>query len=255
MAIAAPIVSWIVCIHTLDYDCGVGAVSSCLDQTYVDQEVIVICNGKNREQIKENLNAYFGSNERLKIISSPIRGLGGNLAYGVSLACGDFIARIDADDTCPNDRISRQVSLLNVNRSAHLVSSTKKNIVNMKKVDLDSFALRNVVIHPSVLVRKSSILRVGNYAPVFGAEDYDLWVRILGELGGYFILTNDKFVNYSNYGVSGFRGHYRAYLGVLQVQIRTFFVNFRFVWALGIGLSLVRLLYLKIRGFVVCKTS
>ncbi|WP_340300718.1 glycosyltransferase [Roseobacter sp. HKCCD5988] len=255
MAIANPRVSWIICIHTLDHSGGIDAIQSCLDQTFVDQEVIVICNGSKSDLLREKVDTHFGSDDRLKIISSPIKGLGGNLAYGVILAQGEFIARIDSDDTCPDDRIAKQVELLEFDKSAHLVSSSRGQIQNIKIVQLNNLALRNIITHPSVLVRKSSILLAGNYSSVFGAEDYELWVRILGQQGGHFLLTNEKFVNYGEQGVSGFRKNYRAYVSVLQVQVKVFFENFRFIWGLGVVCSLVRLIYLKIHGRIGLKKT
>ncbi|MFR4578747.1 MAG: hypothetical protein ACLT76_02970 [Clostridium fessum] len=33
--------------------------------------------------------------------------------------------------------------------------------------------------HMAVMMRRSAVLAVGNYHPVPGAEDYELWVRLL----------------------------------------------------------------------------
>jgi hypothetical protein len=46
--------------------------------------------------------------------------------------------------------------------------------------------IRNIIAHPSVIMRKEAILKAGMYRPKFdGAEDYDLWLRIsrLGKIG------------------------------------------------------------------------
>ena len=38
---------------------------------------------------------------------------------------------------------------------------------------------RNPMNHMAVMMRRSAVLAVGNYHPVPGAEDYELWVRLL----------------------------------------------------------------------------
>ena len=38
---------------------------------------------------------------------------------------------------------------------------------------------RNPMNHMAVMMRRSAVLAVGNYHPIQGAEDYDLWVRML----------------------------------------------------------------------------
>lgn len=88
------------------------ALNSVFSQTYENIEVIAVNDGSTDNSLRI-LKAYAKKEPRLKVFSN-IRNMGvgytSNLA--VKMADGAFIARLDADDLIPKDRIEKQVDFL-----------------------------------------------------------------------------------------------------------------------------------------------
>ncbi|MDA8873321.1 glycosyltransferase [Alphaproteobacteria bacterium] len=249
-----PKVSWVICIHKLLCNAGCDAIQSCLDEGHESIEVIVVVNGPETEQIRTILSSVFASESRVKIFKSSTKGLGFNLAFGVEMADGDYIARLDMDDICLPGRLKIQLGYFNRFPNAHFIACSGKAKVlggrPFKVVNCDSFALGNIVQHPSVLVQRSSVLCSGNYGYHFGAEDFELWVRMLQDLGGEGVLMNESVVTYSSVGVGGFRRHPKAYLTVFLVQMKMFLIKGSLTWLIGALLSLAKHWASKLQNMV-----
>lgn len=86
------------------------AISSVLNQTYSDIEVIVIIDGEN-PSLRESLGRSFSS--RISVIETIDR-VGGNAArnLGISSSTGKYIALLDDDDEWKETKIEKQVGLI-----------------------------------------------------------------------------------------------------------------------------------------------
>lgn len=119
-------------------------------------------------------------------------GLGPALAIGIEKCKNEWIARMDSDDySCP-DRIEKEFEIINKNINLGLVGTNVKefeeNIDNVicevilpqKNEDIYKFSkTRCPFRHPSLLYKKSEVLKAGNYREFYLCEDYDLYVRML----------------------------------------------------------------------------
>ena len=86
------------------------AVRSVLTQTLRDFELIVIDDGSS-DRSRAIVEGFH--DERIRLIHEPSSaGLAPRLNQAVSLSKGEFIARMDADDICFPQRLSRQVARL-----------------------------------------------------------------------------------------------------------------------------------------------
>lgn len=149
---------------------------------------------------------------RVHVLRLPInRGIVGALNAGIEvaiLAGVQFIARIDAGDEYVAGRIHLQIDQMNMDPDLALVGSaaiisigenrfvfhpiTEKSLLHR------ALAISNQFIHPSVLIRTSSLEKLGSYDPRFQyAEDYELFYRLSRE----FNVANIDFVGV-NYHVS-----------------------------------------------------
>lgn len=183
------------------------AIKSVLKQSFQDFEFIIINDGsrdKTREKILEFKDA------RIKLIENENNiGLQKSLNKGLSFSCGEYIARIDADDEWINeDKIKKQIEFLEKNRNyvligtgALCVNENGKFLFKYLKEELDKNIRKritgyNCFIHSSVVFKKEAAVKVGMY-PEDGesrhVEDYDLWLR-LGMVG--------KMYNLPTYDVS-----------------------------------------------------
>lgn len=166
------------------------AIQSVLDQTYKDFELIIIddcstdASRKMTQSFKDKRIIYTRNEENLGVTKSLNRAL--------QIAKGEFIARLDADDIANPQRFTKQISFFNTHRNIGVVGSWVALVdeggkfIGVKKYPLRyenikrAAVLYNPLNHSSVMMRRSIIKRYGRYdEQLNGAEDYDLWLRIL----------------------------------------------------------------------------
>ena len=166
-------------------------IRSILDQTYGNWEFIIIndCSTDNTTQIVEQ---FSDSDPRIKLIHNKENlGLTKSLNIGIKHAEGEFIARLDADDTSEPFRLEKQVNFLGthldivlVGSGAHLIDASGHKIGEMNVISRDSIIRRlmthiNLFIHSSILIRRGAIEDVGCYREKFRyTQDYDLILRL-----------------------------------------------------------------------------
>lgn len=113
------------------------AIQSILDQTYKDFELIVIddcCKDRSAEVIKQ-----FKDERIVFIQNKENRGFLWGLNYGIEIAKGEYIARLDDDDTAYPDRIEKQVNYLDSHKDIILLG-TQINLLIDGKITPKEFA-------------------------------------------------------------------------------------------------------------------
>lgn len=168
------------------------AIDSILNQTFSDFELIIIDDASTDKSV-EIIQSY--SDSRIHLHVKPQNsGLTKSLNYGISIAKGEYIARMDSDDISLPTRFQKQVEILDHNSNI-IVCGTAYQFIGSETVIYNPSKYENIKVgllrdscigHPTVMIRKSvlevnSILYDENMEM---AEDYDLWVRLLqfGEL-------------------------------------------------------------------------
>ncbi|WP_202703967.1 MULTISPECIES: glycosyltransferase [Flavobacterium] len=163
------------------------AIDSILNQTFSDFEFIIIDDASldSTVSIIKNYN-----DPRIQLIVKPQNsGLTNSLNFGLSIAKGEYIARMDGDDISLPERFVKQVAFLDKNPETVLIGTYFKIIGKDKIVvvpedhdDIKLAMLKDCCIgHPTVMMRKSYLDR---FALIYDtqkepAEDYDLWTRLL----------------------------------------------------------------------------
>lgn len=166
------------------------AIDSIVNQTYQDFEFIIIndCSTDNSSTI---LNGYNQRYPQIKLINNTSNlGLTKNLNKALSLAKGDFIARMDADDISELHRFERQMDFFSKNKSVDILGTFSKNInekgnfIGSRTAPVSHNQIMRVlpklcpVAHPTVMFRKNSLERIGFYNDKFRtSQDYDMWFR------------------------------------------------------------------------------
>lgn len=169
------------------------SVSSIINQTYTDLEIIVI-NDCSTDRTKEILESLAQRDTRIKVFNNDTNlKLIETLNRGVSLCNGEYIARLDADDIAFPERIEKQVAFMEDHPDYSIVSTMfytfrtgkkKKNLYNnpVTYEDLQAYLLfRSGICHPAVMIRKTLFTELGlsfekKYLHV---EDYALWSKSL----------------------------------------------------------------------------
>ncbi|HEX6848566.1 MAG TPA: glycosyltransferase [Chitinophagaceae bacterium] len=168
------------------------AIQSVLQQTLSDFELIIVNDGStdNTESIIHEFNdpriVYQKNRENKGLINS--------LNTAISMAKGKYTARMDADDICLLERLSKQKAFLDQNENITAVASTIEFINDREEKigiwELDRQTItpgqikkallrQNCIAHPTVVIRSEMIklLKYKEYQK--NIEDYDLWLRLL----------------------------------------------------------------------------
>ena len=178
------------------------SISSVLSQTYKDFEFIIVDDASTDSSRKVIVNYH---DKRIKkYYAEKNRNIAYSLNLALSMASGEYIARIDSDDVWELNKLEIQVQYME-NHSECGACFTKVNIIdeysNIANDMYDEyfqlfnsaenksqrewlrffFYQGNCLCHPSVVIRRNVLEHVGGYYHLayVPAEDYELWTRIV----------------------------------------------------------------------------
>lgn len=164
------------------------AIESMLNQTYRDWELIVINDGSkdNTEQVIRSF-----TDARIRYIANEgNKGLIYTLNRGISLAIGEYIARMDADDIAFPTRLEKQVNYLDSHPEVIVLGTgfetfgegVEKRIVMLAETDeqiKDAYLTEFPFAHPTVMMRRVEGLQYNS--DYKNAEDYRLWLDLMNK--------------------------------------------------------------------------
>ena len=184
-----PLVSMIMSVYKPDLDLLKKSISSLINQTYPNIEIILIDDGLSESENKL-LSKLLDKHMNIKYIKNSSNiGLTKSLNKGIKLAKGELIARQDADDVSNESRIEKQVKRFKINERLGLLGTWYKVRLSENTVDYkpkgkkealtEMMFSRNPFCHSSVMFRKSCLNEIGLYQEKFETtQDLDLWFRI-----------------------------------------------------------------------------
>ena len=184
------------------------AIESIRAQSYSNIEIVVIDDYSTDETVNF-LTEYSKRDQRIRVIRNDKNiGFVRSLNKGIKEARGEYIARLDDDDSwCDSKKLEKQVEFL-VNHPEYVltgggiirVDEYGKEIARQHFPENDEEIRKTILIadpfvHTSVLFRKKDVEKVGGYDENLDyAQDWDLWMK-LGRLGKYYNFP-DYFVRY-----------------------------------------------------------
>jgi glycosyltransferase involved in cell wall biosynthesis len=167
------------------------AIESILNQTYTGFEFIIIDDGS-KDTSWDIIRRYSRQDGRIKPLQNPSNlGICKTLNRGLTLARGEYVARMDADDWSYPERLGEQFSFMK-SHSRVVVCGGDINVcdkdlavINRRLYPCSDKTIRekmlriNPFAHPAIMYRKNIVMKVGGYNPLFaGVEDYDLYFRL-----------------------------------------------------------------------------
>lgn len=162
-------------------------IDSVLAQAFTNWEMIIVDNCST-DGSRDVVRSYIEKDPRISLIESPFNSGGPAKPRntGVSLARGDYLAFLDADDLWTRDKLEKQIEYLKNNEGIDLVYTgvetfgavsrqftTDKDFKNI----YDLFK-KNTVYTSSTAVRNTSDIHFSEDPALVGVEDYALWARL-----------------------------------------------------------------------------
>ncbi len=182
------------------------SIESALNQTLSILEVIIIDDGST-DSTKEVVQQIAGKDVRIKYFYQLNQKQGAARNKGISLAQGDYIAFLDADDYWEKEFIQNSISSM-IQKNGDMIFSQmyvvdesnkpigKKDWIKNNTYVLNEarlkFGIGNIVPLSTVVCNKKMLVELQSFDEsclLANAEDYELWIRILRN--GYKIVSSD----------------------------------------------------------------
>lgn len=162
------------------------------DQTIKPSEIVLVEDGYLNNELYDVLDKWqMKLGKIFKIVKLKENlGLGSALNIGLQYCNNELVARMDSDDISDPYRFEKQLEVFKtktIDVCGTWVSEfidDENQIISIRTVpetheQILKFAKKRCPVnHPSVMFKKSSILKAGGYKKIF-PEDYHLWVRML----------------------------------------------------------------------------
>lgn len=229
-----PLVSVIMPVYNAG-DFLVEAIKSILNQTYKNFELIIINDASNdnswqiiskfKKQYPKKIKAV-----RLKRNLNKGGDVCANIAF--TMARGEFVARMDADDIACSQRLEKQVNYLLTHPNIFMVGSQawvinrQGEVIGEKKVPLGSesiyknYSIFHPMIHSSVMLRKDEIKRKNLYQIKYSANN-DLLTFFEFLKTKKFVNLTDKLIYYRVHGKNDSLTSIKTkYLNTLKIRLR-----------------------------------
>ena len=164
-------------------------------QTLEDFEVIAVDDGST-DATSSILQEWADVDERIHLIGQAHSGIVTALNAGMQACQSPFIARMDADDLAHPKRLALQVAFLeqhpeiavvgcrvrgyppeDVRQGFSIYLDWQNSLLTNEDIRREMF-IESPLAHPSVIVRKEWLFKVGGYQEHGWPEDYDLWLRL-----------------------------------------------------------------------------
>jgi glycosyltransferase involved in cell wall biosynthesis len=175
-------------------------LSECLgslrSQTLTDHEVVVVDDGSS-DTTPACLETWAREDPRLRVLRTSRLGLVPALNLALAEARAPLVARMDADDVAHPERLEKQARRLGEDARVdvlgcrvELVCETgvppaggmrayvdwSNGLLGHEAMERDRF-VESPLVHPSVAMRRQTLLDLGGWPDPDGPEDYELWLR------------------------------------------------------------------------------
>lgn len=166
------------------------SLDSILSQSYGDFELIVVLDRPEYAEGLALLQEYAAKDKRVKVLVNEKNiGLALSMNYAAENAKGEYYLRMDADDVCYPGRFQLQFDAINgsdydlICGNYDFMDENGNMLPQKPPVYTDGqmsalLAYRNIIHHPTVIMKAKAFWEAGAYRNYPCAQDYDLWLRM-----------------------------------------------------------------------------
>lgn len=170
------------------------SIDSMINQTLKPDEIVIVKDGKLTEELDQVIEGFITEEPSLFNIVSLEKnmGLGRALDEGMKYSKNELVARMDSDDISLPERCATQLELFAKNPELSIVGTmidefydkptniVSSRIVPTKHEDIVKFIRRRSPFnHPTVMFKKSDVIRCGGYGNLRRKQDLDLFSRMI----------------------------------------------------------------------------
>lgn len=160
---------------------------SILEQDYTQFEVLIMNEYGSDDRTRKCVELF--KDERVQFIQNETKlGLAKSLNLGFQMSRGEYIARADADDVYPRDRLRKQVLFLDNHPEIDVCGSWQRHFgernyihkpVTSKEEMRVSLIFKCDVCHSTVMLRRDKFVSLDIiYDDAYLSEDFELWSRV-----------------------------------------------------------------------------
>lgn len=165
------------------------AIESVLSQSLKNLECIIINDGS-EDRTEHIAEKYLQIDDRVKLHTQVNRGIIDSLNFGIEVARGQIIARMDADDICLPGRLDAQVSWMEKTNADVVGGSIQpffgpfkftKHFYESNEANHIQLLFNSCFAHPATVMRKEVFSQSSYEHADQYVEDYGLWCRLAGD--------------------------------------------------------------------------
>ena len=171
------------------------ALRSLSAQSFRDWELVAVDDGSG-DGTAEILARAAAADPRVRVLGTGGQGLVPALNLGLAQCRAELVARMDGDDIAHPARLAAQTAHLAAHPEVGLLACSFRhfprhqvgmgmtgyerwqNSLLTHEAILSDLFVESPFVHPSVMLRKDELLKVGGYRDMGWPEDYDLWLRL-----------------------------------------------------------------------------
>lgn len=199
------------------------AIESILRQTYKNVEIIIVNDGSIDKTLEILKNI---KNEKIKIYTQENKGPAAARNFGIKNSSGYYIAFLDSDDVWLEDKLERQVELIE-KYNYDMLGAREFNFENkLIEIKIDKLLFKNYFWTSTVIIKKEIFDKIGYFNEEKKyCEDYEYWIKVCSSYKTG--VLNEKLIIYSNnkraFGVSGLSKNLKEmYLGEKKIYIKLY---------------------------------
>lgn len=163
------------------------AIKSILSQTYSNFEFIII--DSSNDDTSDIIKSF--TDFRIIYHHIPNKCISEALNYGINIARGKYIARMDSDDISDITRIKSQIDFMNIHSNIDILGcnffyiNESGKVLYKKKMprkheDIEfMMPIQASLLHPTILASKKVFVDLQGYSSIYKTEDVEIFLRMI----------------------------------------------------------------------------